>query len=246
MQFINYRGQLNKSLFLLIAIIFPILPLLISCSDNQEPADKSTPTDSTESFTFFDLGRTTRLTESVRDDLTDRLGPDAIERRSILNLETIRSGFLKTHFPELEELNQELNFPPRERVEHNTVKLMYRYARKKNVPFELVELVFSDYSNTPLLFKINFKVDEANTIGTLREKYGKPEVINWGEENGKSMVWKKNGDFLIVSLIPDRFGNTEYQIVIYYIDNLKQLIAIEQKEREAKELQRAKSVKKAF
>ncbi len=246
MLFINLRNLPPKTVLLWIAFIISSLPILVSCSDNQESADQSPRPADTKSFTFFDLGKTTALTKGVRSDLRNKLGRDAIERRSILDLEINYSGFIKRYFPELEALNQKLNFPPGERVEHNTVKLMYRYAQNKNVPFELVELVFSDYTDTPVLFKINFKVDEANIVDTLREKYGKPEVIDWQEENGKSMFWKKTGDFLIVSLVPDQFGKHNYQIVIYYTDNLEQLIETERKEKEAKEQQRAKTGKKAF
>jgi hypothetical protein len=245
----HYKDLLNFSpiiVFLRIAFTVSSLMLLVSCNDQNGSGDGSSQPADTQGFTFFELGKTTRLTKGVRSDLRDKLGRDAIERRSILNLEINRRGFLKTYFPDLAVLNEQLNYPPRERVEHNTVKLMYRYARKKNVPFELVELLFSDYTRTPLLFKINFKVDEANTIETLQEKYGRPEILNWDDENGQSMYWKKSGDLLIVSRIPDRFGKIEHQIVIYFVDNLKRLIDTERKEREKKEQQRAKTGKKAF
>jgi hypothetical protein len=246
MQFINLRKSPGKILALWILFLIPSLPILISCNDKQEQAEKKPIPSDSVTFTFFDLGNTTTLSKQVREDLSKKLGRDAIERRSILNLEINFSGYLKKYFPELEALNQKLNFPPRERVDHNTVKLMYRYAQKKNVPFDYVELVFSYYTDTPVLFKINFKVDEAGIVDTLREKYGNPEVITWNEKNGKSMFWKKNSDFLIVSLVPDQFGKHDYQIVIYYTDNLEQLIETERKEKEAKEQQRAKTGKKAF
>ena len=246
MQFNNLRILPCKTALLWIAIIIASLPILVSCSDNHDSADKSSLPADTESFTFFDLGKTIKLTNGVRSDLNDKLGRDAIERRSILDLEINYRGFLKKYFPELEALNQKLNSPPGERVEHNTVKLMYRYAQKKNVPFNLVELVFSDYTKTPVLFKINFKVNEADTVETLQKKYGLPKVIDWKEGNGKSRFWKKNGDILIESRIPDRFGNIDYQIVIYYIDNLKLLNDTERREKEELEQQRAKKGEKAF
>jgi len=246
MQCINLRYLRHKMARYWIVLIVSSLPILISCGDNQDSTDKSSPPTDTESFTFFDLGKTTKLTEGVRDDLMNKLGRDAIAGRNILDLEINYRGFLKDFFPQLEVLNQKLNSPLGERVEHNTVKLMYRYAQKKNVPFNLVELVFSDYTKTPILFKISFKVDDANTVETLQEKYGPPQVVHWKQENGKSMFWKKNGDFLIVSDIPDQFGNIDHQIVIYYIDNLKQLIETERKEKEKREQQRAKTVKRAF
>ena len=246
MQFINLRISQYRTVLLWIAFIISCLPILVSCDDNHDSADQPPRPTDTGSFTFFDLAETTKLTNGVRSDLSSKLGRDAIERRSILDLEINYEGFLKKYFPDLEVLNQKLNSPPGERVEHNTVKLMYRYAQKKNMPFNLVELVFSDYTKTPVLFKINFKIDEANTVETLQEKYGLPQVVDWKEKNGKSMFWKKNGDFLIASRIPDRFGNINHQIVIYYIGNLKQLIDTEIKEKEEQELQRAKTGKKAF
>ncbi len=246
MQFKNLRNFSHISVFLWIAFTISSLMLLISCSDNNGSGDESSQPADTQTFTFFELGKTTRLTKGVRSDLRDKLGHDAIERRSILNLEINRKGFLKTYLPDLAVLNEQLNYPPRERIEHNTVKLMYRYARKKSVPFELVELLFSDYTSTLLLIKINFKVDEANTIETLQEKYGRPEIINWDDENGQSMYWKKSSDLLIVSRIPDRFGKIEHQIVIYFVDNLKLLIDTERKEREKTEQQRTKTGNKAF
>jgi len=246
MQFFSLRNLPHKMVPLWIAIIISSLLILVSCSDNHDSADKSSQPADTESFTFFDLGKTNKLTNGVRSDLNSKLGRDAIERRSILDLEINYRGFIKKYLPELEALNQKLNSPPGERVEHNTVKLMYRYAQKKNVPFNLVELVFSDYTKTPVLFKINFKMNEADTVETLQEKYGLPQVIDWKEGNGKSRVWKKNGDILIVSRIPDRFGNINYQIVIYYIDNLKLLNDTERREKGAQEQQRTKKGEKAF
>ena len=246
MEFSIFRKFSYHAVLLWIAFSISSLAFLVSCSDEGGSGGGSSQPSTTESFTFFELGKTTRLTKSVRSNLNDKLGRDAIERRSIIDLEINQKDFLKKYFPEVDRLNQQLNYPPGERVEHNTVKLMYRYARKKNVPFRLVELLFSEYTNNPLLFKINFKVDEANTIETLQEKYGEPKIINWSGEDGQSRYWQKNGDLLIVSRIPDRFGKIDYQIVIYFIGNIQQLIDTEKKEREAEEQQRAKTGKKAF
>ena len=161
-------------------LIIILLPILLSCSDSkqQETATTSAAV-MPESFTFFDLGINSRLDEKTREELGNELGRDAIERRSILDLEINYKRFLQTYFPQLNELNLDLNFPPRERVEHNTVKLMYRYALKKNVPFDYVELVFSNYTQAPLLFRINFRQDDAGILDTLKSKYGQPRVIIW-------------------------------------------------------------------
>jgi hypothetical protein len=219
--------------------------IFLSCGDNQESRQKSRSVPP-ESFTFFELGSNTRLTDSIREDLGKILGRDSIERRSILDLEINFRGFIKTYFPQIDKLNRQLNFPPKERVEHDTVKLMYRYAQKKNSPFDYVELVFSDDTQRPLLFKIEFQVDESDIVNTLKAKYGPPQIINWKEENGQSMFWEKESDLLIVSRVPDQFGRHGFQITIYFVRNLMQMIDIERKEREERERQRAKSGQSAF
>jgi hypothetical protein len=231
----------------LFAVVFS-LPLLFffSCGEKKEPAETQTAQVPSDSFTFFDLGGQSTLSKSVRNDLKQRLGRHAIEHRSIIDLDINFYGFLKKYFPSLYELNQNLNSPAGERIEHNTVKLMYRYARKENVPFDYVELVFSNYSQHPLLFRINFQKDEANIIETLKTKYGDPRLIDWKDKNGQSMYWEKNNDRLIVSLVPDQFGNPEYQIRIYFVENIKALLATESAEKKKAGKQRAKSGKTAF
>ena len=236
----------NKITFTYALLSLLSISILISCGDNRESAESVAATVKSDSFTFFNLGTNTKLTENIREDLGQKLGRDAIERRSILDLNTNYAGFIRKYLPEIDKLNREINFPPGERVEHNTVKLMYRYAHRKNTPFDYVELVFSEYTKTPLLFKINFQIDETGIVETLKNKYGSPQVIDWKEENGKSMVWQKNMDVLLVSLVPDQFGQHEYQIVIYFVQNLKQLIEIEKNELKKREQQRAKSGKTAF
>ncbi|MBE9543897.1 MAG: hypothetical protein IMF02_05345 [Proteobacteria bacterium] len=228
-------------------LIIVLIPILISCSDSQEQDDSTAPAAvMPESFTFFDLGINSRLNKKVRQELGNKLGRDAIEHRSIMDLEINYKGFLQNYFPGLNELNQQLNFPPGERVEHNTVKLMYRYALKKNVPFDYVEFVFSDYTKAPLLFRINFRDDDAGIINTLESKYGQPQDVDGKEENEKSLYWMKNGDFLIISQVPDQFGNPKHQIVIYFVKNLEQLIDTEKKERKEKSLKKTQAGETAF
>jgi len=243
--------QLQKKLQDKITIFYALfsllsLSILVSCGDNQDSAETVPTTDKPESFTFFEIGTNTKLAEHIRNELGEKLGRDAIERRSILDLETNYPGFIKKYLPKIDELNRKLNFPPGERVEHDTVKLMYRYSQRKDAPFDYVELLFSENSKTPLLVRINFPVDDTGIVETLKTKYGPPQLIDWQEEQGKSMVWKKNRDVLLVSLVPDQFGHQAYQIVIYFVQNLEQLIEQEEKERIQKERQRTKAGKTAF
>ena len=237
--------KLRKKTVCIYALIV-LLSISISCGDNRETVEVAPAAVNSESFTFFELGTNTKLTDQIREDLSQKLGRDAIERRSILDLDTNYAGFITKYLPEIDELNRKINYPPGERVEHNIVKLMYRYAQRRNTPFDYVALVFSEYTKTPLLFKINFKIDETGIVETLKTKYGPPRVIDWKEENGKSMVWRKNKDVLLVSLVPDQFGRHGYQIVIYFVQNIKQLIEIEKNELEKREQQKAKSGKTAF
>ncbi|MEJ2726906.1 MAG: hypothetical protein P8185_00105 [Deltaproteobacteria bacterium] len=220
--------------------------LLLSCGEKEEPATNQSAQSASESFTFFDLGTNSRFSESVRKNLNRQLGNDAIAKRSPLDLEINYYGFLKEYFPSLQALNAELNPSTARRIEHNVVKLMFRYARKKNLPFDYVELSFSNYSRLPLLFKINFKKDEANIVDTLKSKYGEPRRIDWKNKGGQSMYWKKHHDILIVSLVPDQFGNPEYQIRIFFVENIKALLASENAEKEEQQRQRARSGKTAF
>ena len=236
----------KKATTLCTACIILFYSFLMSCSDGREPAQTGSGNVIPDSFTFFDLGANTKLTHQVRKELEEKLGRDAIQDRNIIDLEINYRGFLKKYFPDLDALNRRLNFPPGERVEHNAVKLMYRYAQKKNVPFEYVELVFSDYTHTPLFFRIHFPKDEANIVETLKTKYGQPTIVDWKEQNGESMVWKKHMDYLVVSMVPNQFGIHEYQIIIYFVRNLNQLIDTEIKAKEIKEEKRSQSGKTAF
>lgn len=218
----------------------------VSCGDKQETAPPQPSPEHSDSFTFFDIGENTIISGKVREGLNKILGDDAIEPRNIIDLEINYEGFLKEYFEDLDKLNKKLNSPLGERVEHNTVKLMYRYMQNKNNSFEYVELVYSEYTRRPVLIKIHFKKDGLNTIETLKQKYGAPESIKWGGETSKSLYWKKNNDLLILSFVPDQFGRPKCQIIIYFKNALEKLLKDEQKEKEKTRRERSNSGKTAF
>ena len=122
-------------------IIINLILFSVSCGDKQETAPPQPAPEHSDSFTFFDIGKNTIITGNVRDRLNKILGDDAIEPRNIIDLEINYKGFLKEYFADIDKLNKKLNSPLGERVEHNTVKLMYRYMQSKNVSFDYVELV---------------------------------------------------------------------------------------------------------
>jgi len=227
-------------------ILFMLIFLSVSCGDKEETGLPRPAPEQSDSFTFFDIGKNTIISGNVRERLNKTLGDDAIERRNILDLEINYKGFLKEYFTDLDKLNKKLNSPLGERVEHNTVKLMYRYMQNKNVSFDYVEVVYSEYTRRPVLIKIHFKKDGLNTIETLKQKYGAPESINWGGETSKSLYWKKSNDLLILSYVPDQFGKPKFQIIIYFKNALEKLLKDEQEEKEKTRREQTKSGKTAF
>ena len=207
-------------------------------SDRSEQAPKS--------FTFFGVGANTLFSKILRKELGDKLGSDAIEYRNIIDLEINFKGFLERYFPDLNALNRRLNYPVGERVEHNTIKLMYRYAQKKDLPFHYIELLFSNYTYKPLFIKIASKKDVSEIIDSIQEKYGQPVAIDWQHGNGQSMHWINKRDILIVSIAADRRGDLIYHITIYYVDNMAELSDTEEKERRLREEKRKQAGKAAF
>jgi hypothetical protein len=244
----NKRTSSNRILRAkaLASIPFGVLLLFfLACGEGGEKPERSAPA-GPESFTFFDVGRNSRFSEQVRKDLSQKLGNDAVERRSIINLEGPYKGFLAAHLPELEVLNRRLNHPPGERVEHDVIRLMYRYARQMNAPFDYVDLIFDGQSRTPLVFHIRFKADEAGLLEALRAKHGPPQTIDWGAENGQSLVWRKEQDVLMASLLPDSFGGVRHNVTIYFSENLNRWAEFEQDLKEKKSREKSPAGRTAF
>ena len=225
-----------------VAGISAVLILAVLCgvylaNDHRPPSSTNSQVakELPESFTFFDLGANTRFTSAVRSALNDRLGSDAIAYRSQIDLSVNSPEFIQNYFPEIHALNLQLNYPPRERVEHDTVKLMYRYSQKADVPLKYVEMIFSGYSRRPLYFSIVVSHDGADIIDALHQKYGPPEEIQGLKPPLKAGFWRKNKDLLLVSIKSDRYGNPEYHIMIYYVNSLEELLDIEKEEARQRE-----------
>ena len=218
----------------------------VGCGNDRQESDTAKEEAAIETFTFFDLGTQSLYSDDIRRSLKKKLGNDAISRRNMINLEQAYPGFLEQYFPDLAALNRRLNSNIGERVDHNTTLLMYRYARKRNVPFEYVEVLFSNYSKHPILLNIRFKNDALGTIDRLKSKYGAPEEIIWDPESGKTLFWKKHQDYLMVSLVPDQFGVTEYRITIYFVSNLKDMIQTKLAREKQSQKEQTESGKSAF
>lgn len=222
-----------------------MLLCLLACSGGGEDPEQPAPS-GPETFTFFDIGRNARFSDPLRQELAMKLGHDAVERRSIIDLENNYQGFLAAHLPELEALNLRLNHPPGERVDHEVIKLMYRYARQRNAPFDHVELLFAPRSRAPLVFRIRFKADETGLVEALRVKHGSPQTIPWDREDGQALIWRKEGDVLMVSRVPDAFGGVDHHVAIYFTENLSRWTEFEQAQKQQKSKEKTPPGKVVF
>jgi hypothetical protein len=218
--------------------------LLVGCSSEEPPTRQGTQPP--EGFAFFDVGETTPYSEALRERLKKSLGPVAVEYRNIIDLEVNWKDFLKNYFPDLNQLNDRLNTPLGERVEHNTIKLMYRYARNNDLPFDYVELVFSKASGRPLYIHIYSYKDITDVFRTIEDKYGEPTGIDLPQETGRSIYWVDKKNVLLATTAPIRRGGQLYRLMIYFFDNIEGLVSMEEKERQEKEKGRRRAGEKAF
>ena len=206
------------------AMGFAVYPALISAAGIAKADDVN-------GFTFFGIGRSDEYGQRLRRQLENRLGHSAIERQNIINLEVHPKNILEKHFPILWDLNRRLNSPIGERVEHDTVKLMFRYARNKNLPFSHVEMIFSNKSKNPLFILVMAKNDISGIRDTLKDKYGPSRTIQWEDEAGTTDAWEREGEILLFSVYPNRIGNLQYRIAIYYMENFEELLKQEESAR---------------
>ena len=242
----NKKVQISAGIFFVLGIIVAVVIIFAGNDYTTGNSKSALVLKSQEGFTFFDLGVDSELADNMRGELRDKLGSDAIERRSPLDLTINYQGFIQQYFKELDQLNKRLNFPPGERVEHNIIKLMYRYAQRKKVPFKYVELVFSGYTKKPLLFKISSKKEGSLIIETIREKHGEPKTINWEQKEARSLYWEKDKSILVISISKDRYGDPEYHTVIYFTPNIEALLSKEEQVARQREEEIRKKGKTAF
>jgi hypothetical protein len=198
-----------------------ILVLCTACDQTTTPPPAATDTNS--GFTFLELGADSTYSSDLRKHLDHRLGSSAISRRGLINLNNGPVGTLSRHFSALAELNQVLNYPPNERVEHPITRLMYRNAALKQLPFRYVELTFAQDNSKPLLFRIDLTQEADQIIDELNAKYGAPERIADPSKGIEIHYWHDQKDYLIITVWPNRGGTLQYQLAIYYVNNLSRL-----------------------
>ncbi len=219
------------------------LVLLLSCGKKEtSPVSSNYP----ESFSFFSIGANTILTERLLDSLESQLGDEAVATRNVINLEINEEGFLQEFFPRLDTLNRQLNSSAGERVEHNTIQLSYRYMERRNPPFDFAEILFSGITRKPLRMRILSRRDGPDILDALREKYGDARVIDWGGPIEETHYWEKNGDLLVFSILPDQFDEPRYEIHIFYVNSLEELVDREAKQELRQEKTEENALKNVF
>ena len=238
----------NKKILYTAIILLALLSILfvfdeIDNNSHKKPEDVKALYP--ESFTFFDLGSNTEFSDEIIKTLSGQLGSYAVEKMTTLDLIIRDKVFFNKNFPKLFGLNYKLNDETGARIEHNITNLVFRYPQKENTPFDNVKLVFSNYSKKPLLFSITSRKKESDIADTIKEKYGEPVLISWDDGKSKSMLWEKSGDYLVFSKISER-GAFKYSIMIYFVNNMENLLRIEQNEVEKREEERKKAGKTAF
>ncbi len=230
----------------IILFITGFLVFHVVFKDDEFENISSSDANSESSFTFFGVGANTRYNEDLRGELRKSLGSDAIETRTTIRLEILYAGFIRQYFPEIYRLNQKLNENTRQRIEHNTTRLTYRYLPGRIKAFDYVELLFSNYSQKPLYCKIRIKNDASSVLEVLKSRYEEPEKIDWGKSEEFSLFWRKEGDLMVFSKALDKIGNPEFQIMIYYAGNIEQLIEEEKKQKEIQERRARDAIRKVF
>ena len=60
------------------------------------------------------------------------------------------------------------------------------------------------------------------------------------------MYWRDKKDVLLATIVPTRRGDNEYRIMIYFANNINELVSLEEKDRREKEEGRRRAGEKAF
>jgi hypothetical protein len=220
--------------------------LHLRTADPNRETPGSAPGYPSDTFTFFDLGPRTELTKALRNHLKDLFGKGAVETRTTIDLTMAGIADFSDHFPDLQALHGAFNHLPRQRVEHDTVQLTYHYARRQNIPFDRIRLVFSGQHQVPLFFSLYSRRDGADFIETIEKKHGPPRTIGGENAAARTLYWQKDDTFLIISITRNRIGFNEYNFGIYYLDNLTALAETERLAREAAEKEKEKTGELAF
>jgi len=196
-----------------------------------------------DSFHFMDIGVNTVIDSNVRDRLIKALGSNAIDPKSIIDLDLKYKGFVKAYYPNLAALNQKLNINDMVRKEYPATKLTFRNTKQTGSLFNYVELTYANDSGCPLLIKMVAFKEIPDLIDTIKEKYGSPQKIPIEDGLGFSLSWQKGADALVIASFPGNYNRPEYHMMIVYANRLMQLMT---QEAEAEKQRKGQGAEKVF
>jgi hypothetical protein len=215
-------------------ILFTAATAIIGgCRDKTQPPVLETVP---ESFSLFDIGPNTLITNDVRDRLNDTLGSAGVNPNTTIDLEHKNSGFLKSYYPELDRLNRRINPENNVRKEYPATKLAFRNMKQKKALYNYVELIFLNKSSVPLMFQMTAEGNLDTLLDTLIQKYGSPRIIELQDGKGKTYSWERNGDRLIFTHFISIYEQSEYYIMIVFVNRFHQLLEKQKQEEEKKNL----------
>ena len=238
----NYCRKKKYTVSLTLFVWLATLLLLTGCGDREPEIPPSTA----GGFTFLEMGSDTVYSKALRKKLKGVLDSGGIITRTPIDLNLMAPDFLADYFPELDALNRQFNRAGEARVEHDTILLYHRHARRKAQPFDVVELLFNQSTGQPLFFKIRTDVAGEELVAAMQTKHGDPTIVELNDRPGKIYSWQYQADRLVMVREIDRRNNVKFHIGIYYVDHLNALLKAEleaiEKEREA----RRKAGERAF
>ena len=195
-------------------------------------------------FSFLELGADSIFTRNTRAMLKDRLGPDRIEEWTPIDLVAEDGSFFEALFPEVVRMNRVMGFKGGTFAGKRTLKVTYRYARNKKLPFHMIRLVFLEDTKKPLFFRAKAKGEGTVFPGLLEEKYGEPARFEGG--GAAYRYWSSEDEILLVARRKDRYGKDEYHIAIYFLSSVRELSAVVAAARDAEEKGRRGAESSAF
>ncbi|MDP3283807.1 MAG: hypothetical protein Q8M56_05215, partial [Desulfobacterales bacterium] len=122
MQLSNNKKFLYTAIILLALLSIPFVIDEINNNSHKKPVDVEALYP--ESFTFFDLGSNTELSDEIIKTLSGQIGSYAVEKMTTLDLIIREMVFFNKNFPQLFGLNYKLNDETGARIEHNITNLV--------------------------------------------------------------------------------------------------------------------------
>lgn len=228
--------------FKLLLLWLAISLFVTGCGDSEREVQPS----KVDGFTFLEMGSDTVYSKALRNKLKGLLDSGGIITQTPIDLNLMVPDFLADYFPELDALNRQFNRAGEARVEHDTILLYHRHARRKAQPFDVVELLFSQTTGQPLYFKIKTDAAGEELVDAMQTKHGEPTIIELKERPGKIYTWQYQDDRLIMVRELDRRDHVKFHVGIYYVTNLKALLEKELQQIEKERAARRKAGEKAF